>query len=433
MIDEQLYRDPVHNLIVLDRASADDAVLLRLIDTPEMQRLRRVRQLGLASYTYQGAEHSRFTHSVGVMWIATRILDRLTRIRKVPATLHLATRCAALLHDTGHGPLSHVFEAFMGIHHEEWTRRIILDRASGVNRVLRAASPALPRKVVDVMEGRSDPPFLSQIISSQLDADRFDYLLRDSLMTGVKYGVYDLERILHMLRLDPHGRRIVVAGNGIMPVEKYLQSRYSMYLQVYLHKTVRAAETMLGKLLLRASDLARRDTLPALDETEPVARLLRAGAATGMTDYLLCDDDSVFSCMKRWRDCGDATLADLSRRILERSLFKTLDISRTRNLARRLREARAAVRGAGLDPRYYFAVDESGNVPYLPYDPRTPEVSKHIQVEDVDRPGRYRDLHEVSEVVRGLTRAAFTIRRAVFPEHANGVDLRAEMERIFLA
>ena len=431
VINERLYRDPVHNIIALDCNNPDDLILMRLIDTPEMQRLRRVRQLGLASYAYQGAEHSRFTHSIGVMWIATRILARLMQERSVSPRLALATRCAALLHDVGHGPLSHIFESVLGVHHEEWTQRILLNRSSPINAILREASPSLPRMVVDVIEGRGNPPFLSQIISSQLDADRFDYLLRDGLMTGVKYGIYDLERILHILRLDKAGRHIVIAANGVMPVEKYLQSRYSMYLQVYLHKTVRASETMLSRLLLRAGDLARQNKLPLPTDSEPLTRMLRDGTQASLADFLIVDDDSVYSHMKHWSNSPDPILQDFSRRLLERRLFKTIDITQIRGLRRKLQLARSTLRDAGLDPRYYFIVDESTNVPYRPYDAQSPESTRHILVEDNKHPKGTRDLHEVSEVVRGLTRAAFTIRRAIFPSDVAGFNLREKMDEIF--
>ena len=432
MIREKLYRDPIHDLISLDKNSHEDCTLMELIDAPEIQRLRRVRQLGLASLAYQGAEHSRFTHSIGAMWVATRIINQLNKERPIPARVAFATRCAALLHDIGHGPLSHVFEKFMGVHHETWTRDIILSPESDTHRILARHHASLPGEVVGIIEGHSHPPFLSQIISSQLDADRFDYLLRDSVMTGVKYGIYDFERLLHVLRLDPRGENIVVAPNGVQPVEKYLQSRYHMYSQVYLHKTVRAGETVFEKLLLRASDLARKNALPALQPDEPFARLLKAKEKTSLEDYLQIDDDVVFASLKRWKKCEDEILCDLANRVLDRRLFKTLDVSKVKGLATKTKLAQQAVRDAGLDPRYYFALDTSGDIPYRPYDPRTPSNNSHIMVEPTPGGSPCRDIHDLSEVVAGLARAAFTIKRAMFPESSNGVDLRRRMAEIFL-
>lgn len=430
MINEKLYRDPVHDLIALDKNSRDDVTLMELIDTPEVQRLRRIRQMGLAYLTYQGAEHSRFNHSLGAMWTATRILDQLNKDQPIPPEMQFATRCAALLHDVGHGPLSHVFESFMAVSHEDWTRRVILDERTGVNRVLRQHHASLPGEVASIIEGHSKPRFLSQIIASQLDADRFDYLLRDSQMTGVKYGIYDFERLLHVLRLDSVGDNIIVAGNGIQAVEKYLQARYHMYSQVYLHKTVRAGERVFGNLLRRASHLTDMQEVLRLWEDDPLVVLLRDKADTDLLTFLEIDDATIQSALKRWAGSDDPILADLSRRIVGRKLFKTLDVSKVDHLEERCEEAREVVRSAGYDPEYYFIVDTSGDVPYKPYDARKPGGSSHITIE---RGGRRKDIHEVSEVVAGLVRAAFTVKRAIFPARGNGLDLRQEMSRIFLS
>ncbi len=432
MIRDKLYRDPVHDLIALDKNTVEDNTLMELIDAPEMQRLRRIRQMGLANLAYQGAEHSRFTHSIGAMWVATRVLEQLNRQQPVPPRMQFATRCAALLHDVGHGPLSHLFESFMGKHHEAWTRQIILDEHSTVNRILRQYHASLPVEVVNIIDGNSHPRFLSQIISSQLDADRFDYLLRDSMMTGVKYGIYDLERLLHVLRLDARGDNIVVAANGVQAVEKYLQARYHMYSQVYLHKTVRAGERVFGSLLTRAADLSVNPELLRLRPDDPLLALLQNKADADLSTYLKLDDHLIFTALQKWSECDDAILRDLSDRILNRRLFKTMDVSRVKNLKVKEKEARDEITKAGLDPRYYFIVDSSGDVPYRPYDPRKPTVSSHILVEQ-SKPfsNQTRDIYEVSEVVAGLARAAFKVKRIIFPGMAGTVDLRGVMSRIF--
>jgi HD superfamily phosphohydrolase len=435
VIREKLYRDPVHDLIALDKNTAEDNTLMELIDCPEMQRLRRIRQMGLANLAYQGAEHSRFSHSLGAMWVATRVLEQLSKEQPVPQRMRFATRCAALLHDVGHGPLSHVFESFMQVHHETWTSRIILDPSSRIYQVLRGYHASLPNEVVNIIQGKSHPRFLSQIISSQLDADRFDYLLRDSIMTGVKYGIYDFERLLHVLRLDSRSENIVVAGNGVQAVEKYLQARYHMYSQVYLHKTVRAGERVFGSLLTRAADLAGDARTLCLQEDDPLLSLLREKGHADLSTYLHLDDHVIYTALHRWTSCKDPVLADLASRITERQLFKTMDVSRVKNLKAKEKLAREEIRKAGLDPRYYFMLDSSGDIPYKPYDPRRPSESSHIMVEQnqVAPGGGTRDIFEVSEVVVGLARAAFTIKRAVFPATAGGVDLREKMSRIFFA
>lgn len=429
MIREKLYRDPIHDLIALDKNSPQDCVLMQLIDSPEMQRLRRIRQLGLASFAYQGAEHSRFTHSLGAMWVATRILNQLGKERHVAPRLSFATRCAALLHDVGHGPLSHVFESFMGVHHETWTRQIILDRTSAIHNILRSHHAALPGEVVQIIEGESKPAYLSQIISSQLDADRFDYLLRDSASTGVKYGIYDLERLLHVLRLDPRGETILVAANGVQAVEKYLQARYHMYSQVYLHKTVRAAECVFGKLLIRAADLIRKNQLPGISD-QPLGRLLLQRGKATLVDYTQVDDYVIFANLNQWCNSEDSILRDLSQRIVQRNLFKTIDVSRVNGLTAKMSHAKKIIKEARLDPKYYLSLDTSGDTPYRPYDPRLPGHTQHIQVENPN--GAPRDIVEHSEVVRGLARAAFSLKRVMFPANTKGCDIRAAMNNLFL-
>ncbi|HKX30230.1 MAG TPA: HD domain-containing protein, partial [Blastocatellia bacterium] len=181
---ERIYRDPVHNIIALSEDRADDALLIRLINTPEFQRLRYIKQLGLALYTYQGAEHSRFTHSLGVMHLMTRVLDHLGRRYSISDEARVVARTAAILHDVGHGPFSHVIEKVLEQNHERWTMRIIADPSTQIHQALADFDPGLPEKVIAAIDHRYRPDFVGQLVSSQLDVDRFDYLLRDSLMTG---------------------------------------------------------------------------------------------------------------------------------------------------------------------------------------------------------------------------------------------------------
>src|SRR5438046_8990934 len=226
--------------------------MIRLIDTPEFQRLRRIKQLGLGLYTYQGAEHSRFTHSLGAFHLMSRVLDRLNEKHLINDQDHAATRAAALLHDVGHGSFSHVMEKVLGLHHEKWTVEVVLSEVTEIGQLLRSYSSDLPAKVAAIIEGKFQPAALAQLVSSQLDVDRMDYLLRDSLMTGAKYGIYDLEWIIHALAIDEEGDRIYVAARGLYAVEEYLQARYYMFRQVYFHRTLRSAEAVLRSIIRRA-------------------------------------------------------------------------------------------------------------------------------------------------------------------------------------
>src|SRR5438552_12908536 len=258
---EKIIRDPVHDVIAFRLDRAVDSLLFNLLNAAEFQRLRRIRQLGMASLAYPGADHSRYSHSLGVMETARKILAQLAtsfRIDDEGATLCLA---AALLHDLGHGPFSHVFERVSGVHHEEVTHRVILDPESGVHQILADHDRAMPQKIVAFLQCQPKRTFFCDIISSQLDADRFDYLLRDNLMTGARYGSYDLEWVLHALTIDPSADRLAVHPKGISAVETYLQARFNMYRNVYFHKVVRSAEGMVKLALQRAKRLAVQQRL----------------------------------------------------------------------------------------------------------------------------------------------------------------------------
>src|SRR6185436_11531547 len=181
-MSERIYRDPVHNIIRLRTDNREGELMMRLIDAPEFQRLRRIKQLGLGLYTYQGAEHSRFTHSLGAFHLMSRVLDRLSEKYSINEDDRTAARAAAL------------------------------SEATEIGRLLHSHSPELPGKVAAIIEGKFQPAALAQLVSSQLDVDRMDYLLRDSLMTGAKYGIYDLEWIINALAIDEEHDRIYVAA-----------------------------------------------------------------------------------------------------------------------------------------------------------------------------------------------------------------------------
>src|SRR5688572_27088484 len=249
---ERIYRDSVHNIIRLRTDSPEGDLIARLIDSAEFQRLRRVRQLGLAHFAYQAAEHSRFTHSLGAFHLATRILAKLKTKYEISDDDHTAVRAAALLHDIGHGAFSHVLETILGFHHEEFSVEAVLSDETEVGEILRSYCSMLPERVADIIRGTFRPMALAQLVSSQLDVDRMDYLLRDSLMTGVKYGIYDLEWIIKSIEINQTDDQLYVSARGIYAVEDYLQARYYMFRQVYFHRTLRPAEAILHGVIRRA-------------------------------------------------------------------------------------------------------------------------------------------------------------------------------------
>jgi len=412
---ERIYRDPVHNIIRLQTDSDEGELMMRLIDAAEFQRLRRIKQLGLGLYTYQGAEHSRFTHSLGAFHLMTRVLDRLSETYAINSEDRVAARAAALLHDVGHGSFSHVMEKVLNFHHERWTVQVILDEHSEIGELLRSHASDLPQKVASIIEGKFQPSALAQLVSSQLDVDRMDYLLRDSLMTGAKYGIYDLEWIINALAIDEAADRVYVQARGIYAVEEYLQARYYMFRQVYFHRTLRSAEAVLRSIMRRALRLleAGEDVWHA-GGTAFEKILRREPLSIG--EHMQVDDSDFVFHVKQWQNSNDAILRDLSRRFISRRLFKAVDLDMPREQqADFLAAARETIAHAGFDPDYYFIEDRASDVPYYGYyEAEKSEPKNHIYVESGYASPQIREISEVSDVVRGLQHA-YELHRVCFP------------------
>jgi HD superfamily phosphohydrolase len=387
---EKLIRDPVHDVIGFRTDRDEDALLFRLINADEFQRLRRVRQLGMASLAYPGADHSRYSHSLGVMETARKMLDRLGQFFPIDPADRTACVAAALLHDLGHGPFSHVFERVSGVDHEAVTTRALTDESGHVSRVLSEHDPALPHRVARLL-GHDAPPwtYVDDVLSSQLDADRLDYLLRDNLMTGSGYGGYDLRWLLQAMTIDPATRRLAIQWKGVSAVEAYLQARYHMYRNVYFHKVVRAAEGMVKLALQRAKRLAVQDRLTWPPREHPVTRML-LGMTLSHAEFVDLDDVSVLQCFKEWCAGDDATLCKLCTGLLNRRLFKTIDLSRVdpEAAANVVAAAWEAVDRAGGDPSYEMFFDEVADTPYKTYDPDSGDAGSEILVIDESPGGR---------------------------------------------
>ena len=322
---EKIIRDPVHDIIAFRLDDPVEAMLFSLVNTAEFQRLRRIRQLGLATLAYPGADHSRYSHSLGVLETARRILDRLSQFTRLDPEQRTVCLAAALLHDLGHGPLSHVFESVSGIRHELVTHRVILDPETEVHRALTAYDALLPEKVVAFFQCAGQRTFYHEIVSSELDADRLDYLLRDNLNTGSRYGRHDLSWLLQSLAIDSAGR-LAVSHKGVNAVEAYLQARYHMYRNVYYHKIVRSAEGMVRLALQRARRLAVQERLPGPPADDPAHKAL-LGLTLSVAEFTDLDDVSILHCFKLWARSSDPPLARLCRGLLVRDVFKTIDLT----------------------------------------------------------------------------------------------------------
>jgi len=411
---ERIYRDSVHNIIRLKTDSLEGALLARLVDSAEFQRLRRVRQLGLAHFAYQAAEHSRFTHSLGAFHLASRILAKLKTKYQISEDDQTAVRVAALIHDVGHGAFSHVLETILGFHHEDFTIEAVLSGETEIGILLREYSTELPDRVADIIRGTFRPMALAQLVSSQLDVDRMDYLLRDSLMTGVKYGVFDLEWIIKSIEINEADDQLYVSARGLYAVEDYLQARYYMFRQVYFHRTLRVAETILQSLLRRALQLFQNGK-PVWYAPGTAFEKILNGEKLPLKEHLELDDADVIYYIKQWQRSGDDILADLCKRFLNRRLFKAFDLDMPENERQQfVEEVRALVESRGFDPEYYFVEDTAGDVPHYFYTSDSSKPKNLIYVEDGFSRPRIREISEVSSAVRGL-QAEYRIHRICFP------------------
>ena len=312
----KIINDPVFGFL-----SVPNELIYDVLQHPYVQRLNRIRQLGLSFLVYPGAQHSRFSHSIGAMHLMSEAIGSL-RLKDVEITDHEATAAmiAILLHDIGHGPFSHVLEHTLveGITHEEISLMMMERINQDLNRQLDTA--------IAIFRNEYPKHFLHQLISSQLDVDRMDYLCRDSFFTGVQEGRVASERLLKML--DVREDRLVVQVKGIYSVEKFLVARRLMYWQVYLHKTSVAAEQQLIKILTRAKELARTGkelfASPALQYFlyQPVTAEQFAAKSEALDQYALLDDTDVLSAIKAWTASDDRVLSALSRAFINRRLFR---------------------------------------------------------------------------------------------------------------
>lgn len=356
------FRDPVHGNIKVEHP-----FILELIDSPLFQRLRHIRQLGLCCLAFPGAEHSRFQHALGAYHLANVVLNgwRQNLAFELPNADRLTVLAAALLHDVGHGPYSHALEhVFSGLSHESIGQQLIRQYLGPIferhglqveecchlllpSKAFSPASQLQPPSGANSLNASTSPSILMRdLISGPVDVDRMDYLQRDSLYTGVKYGLFDSERILDCLSPleTPQGLILVLQPKGVEAVEEFLFSRYFMYWQVYFHPTVRAAEAVLRLALQRARWLwttGRNLELPA-----PIEFLFRAvNIETGQLNFefdaeanhreghlqaeflaafLQLEDGDLQSALKLWVASSDFVLRELSTRLRQRRLFKPL-------------------------------------------------------------------------------------------------------------
>lgn len=409
------FRDPVHGSL-----HVPDPLILDLVDTFEFQRLRRIRQLGSCFLVFHGAEHSRFQHALGTMWLMHCVLQRWDDegLLKLAPETRKAALAAALLHDVGHGPFSHALEQnFLAVNHERIGHRIITETLGE----LLESHGCRAEDVVALLTNKHSEQVLCELLSGQLDVDRMDYLQRDSIYTGVKYGLFDAERILttlvplqasleqeNLFAESREGLVLAIDPKGVMAVEEFLFSRYFMYWQVYLHRAVRSAELMLRLILKRVREVYAEkpaqlwlppnleflfNYVPA-DKEEPSREFL--------DNFMGLDDFDLFHAIKMWRRANDPVLSDLSGRFLSRKLFKGTELSTQPNLPGLLKKR--ALERYGEHWHYYLRTDPLESASYGIYRPGTDRPIRTV----VSRGGGWQEISRAthSTAILGLSNDA---------------------------
>lgn len=311
---QQVFRDPLYGYIHIDYT-----VITKLIDTTVFQRLRRIRQLSGVHMVFHAAEHSRFSHSLGVYELAYRFLQ----IKEIESNLNeresLLFLTAALLHDIGHGAYSHAFEYVFKVNHEV-IGAMIIETHPEIRKVLDSVDSEFASDVAGIILKRKKYPLIEQLISSQLDIDRLDYLERDAYFTGAAYGHIDLDRLMRVVIIK--NKKLAFKASGIHAIENYLVARYHMYWQVYYHPKARAYEVILEKIYLRVKDLLEKDFDFGHDVSSLKAILKDP---TDMYAYLEIDDFYMNGLIAYFLKSKDPILKELSFDFLNRNIWTYMD------------------------------------------------------------------------------------------------------------
>lgn len=312
----KVFRDPLYGYIQVDYKIISD-----LIDSKEVQRLRRIRQLSGVSMVFQTAEHSRFTHALGAYHMANLVLDNVEGTECFDEYERIVFMCAALLHDIGHGPYSHAFENVLETSHEDMTVKMILSPITHVNKIL-SVCPTLASDVAGIISHEGKYPLIECFVSSQLDVDRMDYLSRDAYFTGATYGTIDMHRLLRSMKIIDG--KLLCRASGVHSIESYLMSRYHMYFQVYYHPVARAYELVLESVYSRIRDLI----LAGINVDANIGSFLNVVKNNNdVKSYIDLDDAYVNGFIKQLTKSADPILRKLANSFEDRHLFNHLDLA----------------------------------------------------------------------------------------------------------
>jgi len=316
------YYDPLHQSITLNSLIPEEKMVMELIDSSPFQRLRRVKQLGPAYLTFHGAESSRFTHSIGVFHLARRAINHLSTFDSKLKDYKFILYGAALLHDLGHGPLSHTSEEIFKIKHEDWTAKLI-NTSQEINLILNRYGKENSKIISDLIQSRKTPnKLIISLISSQLDCDRLDYLMRDSYTTGARYGYLDIDRIISAMTIAPDGD-LAIHPKGLMAVEHYLVIRDLMYRSVYNHRLNEVCNWLLEQIIKTARKIGPN----SLWADKHMAEWLWNHEEMNVESFLSNDDIITGYHIYKWQESSSDNLSKLCKRFIHRNLLKAFNIS----------------------------------------------------------------------------------------------------------
>jgi len=316
------YYDPLHKSITLNSSIPEEKMVMELIDSSPFQRLRRIKQLGPAYLTFHGAESSRFTHSLGVFHLARRAINHLSKIDYSLKDYKFILYGAALLHDLGHGPLSHTSEEIFKIRHEDWTAKLINSNKE-ITLILNRYSKGNSKAISDLIQSREAPQkLIISLISSQLDCDRLDYLMRDSYSTGARYGHLDIDRIISAMTIAPDGD-LAIHPKGLMAVEHYLVIRNLMYRSIYNHRLNEVCNWLLEQIIKTARKLGPNK----LWADKSMSEWLWNHKDMSLDSFLSNDDIVTGYHIHKWQESSSNNLSNLCKRFIHRNLLKAFNIS----------------------------------------------------------------------------------------------------------
>ncbi len=422
-----IIRDPIHGFIRLDHYP----FIEEIVDTTYFQRLRRLSQLGFSVFVYPTATHNRFMHSMGVMHTFLRLFDQLSNympyeIDEIKHLRKLGT-AVALLHDIGHGPFSHVSEGMLNFNHENITKEIIA-KTEICNILKKDGIEA--SEVLDVLDRRSEGSkvLLSQLITSQLDVDRLDYLIRDAYFTGVGFGNIDLDRLINIMTvygetglLKDHA---ISLNKGQNAIEAYVLTRHLMYQGIYFHKTTRGVEILLKSIFDRVRILSTEKKMELPVELE----FMKTNTEIHFDNIIPLDDYRIYSYIADWSRSKDPILQNLCNRVLNRKLLKSIEITsaRFKKYVDKMRDFEKLLIGKEIDPQYFLKLDDYVESPYTPYQPKRSDdpttVTTNIFVLGEDE--RPIEISILSDVVKALTTTQYS-NRLYCPEETREDILKA--------